>query len=71
MSEVTVGKVGCIQAQVGIHQHREGIEALLQRVLRFEAGSLADHKCRDSERASADRQKVDVRVNLQVESLLD
>jgi hypothetical protein len=48
-SEVTVGKVRCIQVKAEIHLSRKVIVALLRIVLQDETGSLEEHKCRVSE----------------------
>jgi len=64
-----VFQVKRIQAKAGIHPHRVGFVALLQGV--FETGSLAEDQCEDPDKSSSDQRKGDVRVNLQVESLLD
>jgi hypothetical protein len=48
-SEVTVGKVMCIQVKAEIRLSRKVIFALLRIVLQYETGSLEEHKCRGSE----------------------
>jgi hypothetical protein len=53
-SEVTVGKVRCIQVGEEIHQARV-VVALLRIVLQQEAGSLAEHRYRGPELASSDQ----------------
>jgi hypothetical protein len=68
-SVVTVVQVKRIQAKAGNHPHQVGFVALLQGV--FETGSLAEDRCEDPDKSSSDQRKGGVRVNLQVESLLD
>jgi hypothetical protein len=69
-SEMTVGRVVCIRVQGEIHRTQGVVVALLSSMLLREDGPLVEHKCRESERGSADQQNGSVRVDLRLESLL-
>jgi hypothetical protein len=60
----------CIQAKEEVHLRQGMVVALLRIVLQYEAGSLAEHKCRGSTQASAGQCNEDVRFFLRLESLL-